>query len=702
MSILTEYSLWFGLLCLLLGAILSFALYFRNREIEYDRRALVVMSVLRGLSVSMIAFLLLAPMLRRSVRESDKPMLIFAIDNSESMALTKDSTFYRAELAKKLDGLMHSFGDKYDVKAYLVGEKNFIHNPDEPLALTYADKTTNLSSLFDEVDNLYANHNVGAMVLVSDGLYNTGTNPQYAAEKLKFPIHTVAAGDTTLQTDLFVADIVHNKQTFQGNYFPVEIKVAANHLSGKHAKLTVFQKDQEIYSKEIDIRGNRHFETVKLSLEAKAKGMQKYRVELSELDGEVTYRNNVSNFFIEVVDQREKIAIVYYAPHPDVSAVKQALETSDKYDVDVFAASEFNKKPEDYSLFILHQLPSQKPAAGALLNQIRQKGISALYIVGSQSDMSAFNQLETGVSIHPSQQGGKVLYNESMPFYNSNFLAFTFSEEAKQMFRHYTPLTTFFGNYKAAVGANVFLYQKINNVESNYPLISFYQRNQARVGVIAGTEIWRWRMQNYLYAQNFDAFNEIINKTALYLSVKGDKSFFRVHAQELYNENSAVELTAEVYNSSYELINTPDVRFRLVDGAGKEYTSQFSKQNNAYSLNLGRLPVGDYEWEATTNAGSGACTKNGRFTVQEIRLESMNLVADHDLLRNVARNSNGICCSIDQLDQIEKAIKEDEQIKSVVSYNKKYSPLTNSWIYLSIIILLLAVEWFMRKWGGGY
>lgn len=702
MSILTEYSLWFGLLCLLLGAIFSFALYFRNHEIEYDKKANIVMAVLRGVSVSLIAFLLLAPMLRRSVKEVDKPMLLFAIDNSESMVLTKDSAFYRNDFPKQIDQLIHRFGDKYDVKAYLIGEQNVVLDANQTIKPTFADKTTNLSSFLDEVDNLYANHNVGAMVLISDGIYNTGSNPQYTAERLKFPIYAIATGDTTLQTDMSIADILVNKQTFLGNYFPVEIKVSANNLAGKKAKLTVFQKDKEVFSKDIDIQGNRHFETVKFTLEAKAKGMQKYSVQLSQLDGEITYKNNSSTFFIEVVDQREKIAIVYLAPHPDVAAIKQALETSDKYEVETFLASEFNKNPNDYSLFILHQLPAQKPAAGALLNKIQQNGISALYIIGNQTDMNSFNGMNTGVSIHPSQQSGKVLFNESMPHFNNNFITFTFSEEAKQMLRYYTPLVTYFGNYQTAVGTNVFMYQKINNVTTTYPLISFYQSNRGRIGVIAGTDIWRWRMQNYLHTQNFDAFDEVINKIALYMSVKGDRSFFRVHAQELYSENSAVEITAEVYNESYELVNTPDVHFKLVNSEGKEFTSQFSKQNNTYYLNLGRLPVGDYEWEATTVAGSNTYRKNGHFSIDEIRLESINLVADHNVLRNIAQSSNGQYFTKDQLDKIEKTIKQNENIKSLVSYNKKYNLLLNSWIYLSVIILLLAIEWFMRKWGGGY
>ena len=700
MTLITEYSLWFALLCVLLGAVFSVALYFRNNQTDFDRKAKIVMSVLRGVSIALIAFLLLAPMLKLNVKETEQPVLIVAIDNSESMVATPDSAFYRADFQEKINNLVQSFSDKYDVKTYLLGESAAAANGKEQLTVPFDGKMTNLSSLFTDVENVYANQNVGAMVLVSDGIYNTGSNPQYQAERLKFPVYTVLAGDTTVQTDLRIAGIIHNNQTFLGNYFPVEIKVAATHLAGNKAVLKVLESENEVFNKTIDIRGNQHFETVKLTLNAKAKGTQKYRVELTELDGEVTYRNNADNFYIQVVDTREKIAIVYYAPHPDVGAIKSALETSDKYEVEVFSAETFNKNPNDYSLFILHQLPAVKPAAGNLLSKIQQEGISALYIIGKQSDLKAFNNLGAGISI--TQQGGKVMYNEAYPSFNDNFLTFTFSEEARQMLRNYTPLLTYFANYQTSVGANVFMYQKISNVVSTYPMILFSQNAKGRTGVIIGTDIWRWRLQNYLKAQNFDAFDEIINKIALYMSVKGDKSYFRIHSQEVYNENTPVEFTAEVYNESYELITDPDVRFVLTDGNGKEYVSQFSKQNSSYYLNLGKLPVGDYSWEASTVAGTKTYKKSGSFSVQEILLESMNLVANRDVMRAIAENTNGQCFDVRDMENLEKVIKENADIKPVVTYNKKYTLILNSWIYLALIILLLGIEWFMRKWGGGY
>lgn len=698
MTMLTEYSLWFLLLCLLLGVIFAFILYYKNRTIDYGKRTQIVMATLRGLSVSLIAFLILVPMLKLSVKEVDKPVIIFAIDNSESMKLTKDSAFYQGNFQQKINHLIHSFDDNYEIQPYFIGEKCSLQKPNRDIHLSFHEKTTDISSIFDEIDNVYHNRNVGAMVLISDGIYNAGYNPQYKVNGVQFPIHTVGTGNTESQIDLGIAGINHNKQTYIGNFFPVEIKIAATKLSSQSAKLTVFDKDAEVFSKNIQINGNQYFETVNLSLEAKEKGTHKYRVTLSELEGEITYRNNEGSFFIEVVDSREKIAIIYNAPHPDVSAIHQALSLSDKYQVEVYPVTDFKQNPRDYSLLILHQLPAKNQSSGNLLNQIQQNHLPVLYILGPQSDLNTFNQFNTGLTLNQH----KDLKNDALPVFNDNFLLFTFSEEARQMLNYYTPLNTMFGTYNITGNSNCFLYQKINSVVSNYPLILFSQNNNSKVGVITGVDIWRWRMQNYLQTQNFDAFDEIINKMALYLSVKGDKSLFRVYAEEVYGENRTVELTAELYNESYELISEPDVSFTLTDSEGKKFTSQFSKQNNAYYLNLGKLPVGDYQWEATTKSGNNSYRKTGRFSVQEILVESVNLVADHDLLKNISQSSNGQFFTVDQLDKIEQFIKNNENIKPVATYHKKYSLLLNSWIYLTVIMLLLGIEWFMRKWGGGY
>ena len=51
---------------------------------------------------------------------------------------------------------------------------------------------------------------------------------------------------------------------------------------------------------------------------------------------------------------------------------------------------------------------------------------------------------------------------------------------------------------------------------------------------------------------------------------------------------------------------------------------------------------------------------------------------------------------------VAKAIQKNDNIKPIASYQKKYAMMLNSPWYLAAIVLLLGIEWFLRKWNGGY
>lgn len=698
MKLLTQYPLWLVIFALLLGVGYALYLYYKNNNVIFEKPMRIAMASLRGLAVALIAFLLLAPMVKLTVKQTDKPIVLVAIDNSESVKSNKDSAFYAKEYPGQVAKLISELGDSYVVKTYLVGDEDHLIGDKETLDMDFSDKSTNLSSLFDQVDMLYANQNVGAVVMLTDGIFNTGASPYYKAEKAGCPVYAVGLGSSELATDLFISDILHNRQTLKGNFFPVEVKVAAYKLSGKQAELTVKEGETEIYRKQLTLSGNRYFETVKFSVEAKSKGVHHYRVDLTELDGEVTHKNNHSAFFVEVVESRDKVAIVYNSPHPDVAALREALEGTDNYDVEVYPVSEFRGNPSDYSLVILHQLPSAANSASSLLSQIRQSGTSALYIVGQQTNLSAFNAQNTGVTINQT----KAMTNNATPLYNDNFTSFTFSEEARRMLPLYSPVQTPFASYKTSVAANIFLYQKVSGVDTKYPLVVFNEQNGTRTGVITGTGLWSWKIYNFMHAENHDAFNELVGKTVLYLAAKGDKSRFRVQHEGVFAENAPVEFSAELYNESYELINEPDIKMVLKGGGDTTYEAQFSKQNNSYYLNMGELPLGNYTWTATTQVGKQRLEKSGRFAVQAVMLETANLVADHDLLKSMTKVTGGQYFDKDHIADVAKAIQKNDNIKPIASYQKKYAMMLNSPWYLAAIVLLLGIEWFLRKWNGGY
>ena len=232
MSLLTQYPFWLAIFAVLLGVGYALFLYHKNENIVFEKRSRILMASLRGVAMALLAFLLLAPMLKMIRKQTDKPVIIFSIDNSESIASGKDAAYYTQDYPQQLQKVINDLAKQYDVDAYLVGDENKLVDNGK-VGVDFSDKSTNLSALFDDINLLYSSRNVGAVVMLTDGIYNIGSNPYYAAQKANFPVYTVGLGSDEQATDLFIADIIHNKEVLKGNRAPVEVKVQAGKLAGK-------------------------------------------------------------------------------------------------------------------------------------------------------------------------------------------------------------------------------------------------------------------------------------------------------------------------------------------------------------------------------------------------------------------------------------------------------------------------------------
>ena len=688
----TEYSLWFLPLCLLLGAGYAAILYVRTDKPELPLWVKRVAFVARMLVVFLLAFLLLNPIVKHIAKEVEKPIILVGIDNSSSLAIGKKSGFYKGDFQNELQNLLKNLEKDYTVEAYLLGD-----SLREGKHADFSDKQTNLSAFFEQVEAVYANRNVGGIVLLSDGIFNTGSDPYYIAGNLKHPVYTVAMGDTAVHKDILIAKVNHNKTVYRGNAFPLEILVNANKFSGKSTQLKIFRDSTLVYEKAIAFKSDNYSEWVRVNFDADKSGLLHYRIRLEALEGEITQDNNSKDVFVEVIDQRKKIAIIYNSPHPDVGAISRALEQNNAYQVDVFAVNKFTAKLNDYEMAVLHQLPSVKNPAIPIINEIKQLNIPVFYILGQQTNYAAFNGLNAGVQITV----GKEMTNDAFAAYNQNFASFSISATLQQLFPNLPPVKVPFGTFKVSPSAATLLHQKIGAVSTSYPLFVCNQDATSRSVIFLGDGLWRWRMYNYLFENKTDDFDELISKTFQFLSIKADRSLFRVNGKTVYAENEPVRFDAELYNQNYELVNEPEV-LMTISKDGKNYPFTFSRSFKSYELNIGSFAQGDYQWVATTTYNNEKHSKSGHFSVQRINLEAINLVADHQLMHNLAALNNGKCFPDDSLNNIYKTIKENENIKSVAHYNKKFtSLLDNVWLML-LIFTFLAAEWVLRKWSGGY
>lgn len=687
-DIITQYSLWFVPCCIIGGLLFASILYYGSqRNKELSKKVKFVLFALRTILVAFLLFFLLDPFVKRMVNEKEKPIIIVAQDNSSSILNAKDSSFMKAEYLSSLKALVDKLSDKYDVKLYRFADKTELND-----TINFKGKETDYSALFNEIENNYSNRNVGAIVFASDGLYNKGTNPVYSSDKMKIPVYTVALGDTTIIKDISIKKTDHNQVAYLGNKFPVEITVDARKFSGKETSLTISKAGKKLAEQKIKINADAFTQTFSFMLDADKPGVQKFVVNVAALGEEQNKENNYQTFVIEVIDTREKIAIITSAPHPDVAAIKESIESNQNYEVETFLLADFNASVKPYSLVILNQVQLSSAQGTKIMNDLTANNTSWFLVSAYGSDKIP------GVNV----QAMSMKYNDAEAVEAKGFSLFTVSEELKKYFKEFPAVNSVMGNYTIANSVNVLLNQRIGIVETENPLLLFNLNGEQKSGVFLGDGLWKWKLRDYADHQNHNLFNELTGKIVQYLSVKADKSFFRVKSKKIVNENEPIEIEAEVYNNAYELITEPEVTFTLTNESDKKFDYTFSKTGLGYRLSLGVLPPGEYSYKATTNNGTKAFEQRGFITVKEITAEKMQLVADHQLLSRLTNKTNGKFFYANQLNQLGDSLLANDAIKTITYSHKDVKELIDMKAIFFLLLTLLSLEWFIRKYNGLY
>lgn len=694
MNIIWDYPLWVLLVSLAAAVLITGILYFRNKDHQEIPKAFrIAAAVFRFLAITFILLLLFSPLLRTFGKEKDEPVILIVQDNSQSITYSKDSTFYRNEYLQQLKKLQADLGEEYETVFYTAGEKL-----NQGGTTNFSEKQTDYEQIFKELESTYAGRNVGALIFAGDGLYNRGINPVYRVKNIKAPVFSVAMGDSSVRKDAFIRRVNANRIAYLNNKFPLEINLGADKLKGRSLSLSVSTEGRTVFAQQITVTDDRFDFTVPVTLDADKPGIRKYVVSISPLADEHTTQNNSFPIYIEVIDGRRKILMLAEGPHPDLGALNQAFSVNENYEAEIQYLSDFNARLEDYSLVIMYQLPGQGNQAVEISSRLAKAEISTWYILGSKSNIFAFNQLDAGLKITNSG----VKPDEVTPLLNSGFGAFTVSDKLQKLLSSVPPLFTPFGNYEMKAGTEVFLYRKIGLTPTQSPALLFYPEPRRRTAILAGEGIWRWGLEDYEQNQNREQFNELVSKTVQYLAVTEDKSRFRVNTKNVYAETEPIVIDAELYNDSYEPVNTPEAQITIKNAEGKSFPYSFSRTDKAYRLDAGKITPGDYTYNASTQFGGKKLEKSGSFSVSEMNVERMNTRADYAVMARLANETDGEFFLATQLDLIPEKIKAREDIRPLTYSTGKLKSLSDFKWFFFVILLCLGAEWFIRKYFGRY
>lgn len=673
------------MLIALVATLLVWWLYFyRNRNEDWPLKLTLLLASLRWMVIVLVGFLLLQPFIIQLVDDEEQPKLLLYEDRSASVNAEDRESVNRfsAAVEEQLSG-------KYEIVRLPFATHIEMGNS----AAAFDSLNTDLGVVMESINEDFYGENIGAIVVVSDGIINQGKDPRYLGLNTSAGLYSLMLGDTSMRADIELSQVLSNKLAFLNNDFEIKAMLNARKFKGEQVSLKLKRNNAVIDEQEISIDNNDFTREYRFLVTADRIGVNRYTVELDLLEEESNLLNNSADVYIEVLDNRTKVQMLAHAPHPDIAAMKMAIEKSDQYEVDVAMLADWDQNIEAADLFILHGLPANANDQNKI-KPIIEAEKQILFVFSSSLSLLHFNNLGLGLKI----DAPRMKMDESGAFVNEQFNLFNL--ERNEDLRRFPPLLTPFGDYAIDVSQQTALFQRIGNIKTEKALLLFTEKSGLKHGVLLAEGWWRWRMYESSLSGSPVWTDRLIQKTVQYLAIKQKRTRLDVAVPQRIKEGEPVKFTAEYYNQSYELNNNEALNLTVTDSANSQYEYQFKPAGNGYQITTGSLPPGEYQWEAFMVVNGERFSKNGSFTVVKNRVEFIDLVADHAFLTDLSARKGGAAYRIENAGDLLQQLNELDTARTVIHTSKEWTSIIDWKVLMFIIALLMSVEWFIRKYQG--
>ncbi|MBR9913782.1 MAG: VWA domain-containing protein [Algicola sp.] len=639
-----------------------------------------VLSGLRFVSYFSIFLLLINPKFDKVTYYNEKPNLVVAVDNSESVTYLNQTDNVKSLINSLKEN--EALNAHFNVEFYRFG-KDFQQSD----SLAFADSQSNLSLVFERLSEVY-NNSVSPTVLISDGNQTYGNDYVYATRRFKQAVFPVVLGDTTTFTDIKIQQLNVNRYAYLKNRFPLEIMMTYNGNKTVNTELQLGIGNSVVYSQPITFSKSQTSQIVNVTLPANNVGVMSYKAQVLPLENEKNTINNVKNFAVEVIDQKTNVAIVSDILHPDLGALKKSIESNEQRNAEILSVSDYLKKSADFQLVIVYQPTNNFRALFNEMNRLKQNKI---IIAGPKTNWTLLNQLQEYYNQELTYQT-----EDFQPTLNQNYSTFIVDD---LNFSEFPPLKGEFGEVSFTLPYETILFKTVSGTELESPLMATFEINDKREALILGEGIWKWRAQAFRDEGSFNTFDNFIGKIVQYLSTNKRRSRLNVDYESFYNGNDNVRITAQFFNKNYEFDDNATLNIVLKNKENAQQISfPFILKNTNYEVDLSGLEPGDYSF--TVSASNENISKSGSIKILDYNVEQQFLNANVDKLQSLASDSGGASYFINNTDALINDLINDNRFATIQKSTKKVVPLIDWKYLLALIALSLAAEWFIRKYNG--
>ena len=618
-----------------------------------------------------------------------------------------------------------------------------IPRPNEVDESAVSNSWTDISAVLEQLNRERVEQPLAAAFLFTDVSHNQRgvANPRDVAAELQgTPIYVVPIGNTEHVRDVMIQSVFVPNVAMRNDDIVIEATIQAYDCAGESCVVRLLQDGEEIDSRLVEIDSGFASRPVRFERKMAEIGTQQFQISVEPLEDELTDRNNVDDFEVNVTRAETKLLLADELPRWEYRYLAQLFRRDPNVECDELLfqprliatgrRKESGTFPttvdewDQYDVVILGDLPPSHlsdASQASLTEYLKERGGTVFLIAGTEMMPHAFvdHPLEDILPVSPVPDAQRMS--------DENGYAFHVTEEGLQQ----DALMIGENEESTRIAWNF-----INQVSPIYQLSPWRQPRAAAHTLISAIPRGTLDVEFAARQNALLCWQPIGRGMAVYLSapdtwrlrlLRGDRLHYKFWGQllrwaiasDLSAGSEAIRIKSD--KSRYSTDETIQVAVRLTDPDGnpvvaddvqavarstEEKTIPLVSDPEIPGQYVGEargLPPGEYSLEVVGETVEQLLQQSEQeatpasFSVQaDLPVELLDTRCDRALAQQIADITGGQVIPPTAVEEVLNLTNLEPE----VTERMEAKPLWLEWKYLWLVFGCLQTEWIIRKWKG--
>lgn len=683
----------------------------------------IVLTALRSLALLLIILALFEWTVQLRRVQTTPPLLAVAVDLSASMQQSEGGISRSERTMRLLREALPAQLDRGMATRYFGFAAHARElSPDALDSLTFNGDATDITGALEKIRSSLVEQNLTGILLLSDGNYTQGGDPGRYAAEIGVPIHAIGLGSAQVPADIGITHVEANPFAFAGESTPISVTVRSTSSRRENITLSLEGDSGRESALRIDLQRGPLDSAIVLNYTPAAPGRHKLQLLLEPAGRDANRGNNRFTLYQDVLRSKTLIFVLAGSLSPDLSLLRSHLAADERFDLKLLAELGANGDLQldrtralqdsigESDLLVLYNFPrrTSSPRTLSLLQAaLARRPRPLLFISGRDTDWSRVKPLEPFLPIrasvvttgemevtplltaagqqHPVMQipgSGTAAWNLLPPVY------------CREQLRGWWPDAEILAHARPAGLAPP------GSGAEEWPFI-LVRSAGAKSAAVMGYELWRWHLMMSGIGNTDETYRHFFQNVIRWLQIEQSSDLIQVRTdQSTYHFGDEVRLVAQIVDARFQPVDDAEVELGITSG------DKGDAQNTLYLTLTGKgsysgafrpEKAGDYRVHARIRRNGALLGEATHlFSVGSYNEELSDVALKESLLRRLGQLSGGSYAPSDSAAALIAAIQGASLHRTLTNDVE----LWNRGALLAAILLLLALEWFLRRRKG--